>query len=104
MLFRRHQPAFLGAGTDELARNWADRNHIKVRTYIAGKKRSGRASWSRGNQRMLDEGKPNLVVAFPGVKRTADMIRRARLVGVTVLLIDEANEDPFLVNGLRWSA
>jgi len=80
-------------GADELGRDWADRKNVKVRTYIAGKKTSGRASWSRGNQRMIDEGKPDLVVAFPGVKRTADMIRRARLAGVTTLLIDGASDD-----------
>lgn len=36
------------------------------------------------NQRMLDEGKPDLVLAFPGGKGTADMVRRARKAGVPV--------------------
>jgi hypothetical protein len=92
------------SGADELARNWAERHGVKVRTYIAGKKKTGRSSWSKGNQRMIDEGKPDLVVAFPGVRRTADMIRRGRIAGVTVVLIDGAEGDPLLVNGLRWSA
>jgi hypothetical protein len=80
-------------GADKLGREWADRKNVKVCTFIAGKKSSGQASWSRGNQRMIDEGKPDLIVAFPGVKRTADMIRRARRSSVTVLLIDGAGGD-----------
>lgn len=36
------------------------------------------------NQRMLDEGRPDLVLAFPGGSGTADMIRRARRAGVEV--------------------
>lgn len=75
------------SGADELARDWADRRRVKIRTYIAGKKKNGRSSWSKGNQRMLNEGRPDLVVAFPGVKRTADMLRRAKAVGATVLEI-----------------
>lgn len=47
--------------------------------------------WSQGrkagpirNQRMLDEGKPDLVIAFPGGRGTADMVSRARSAGVPV--------------------
>ena len=34
---------------------------------------------------MLDEGKPDLVIAFPGGKGTADMARRAREAGIEVI-------------------
>jgi hypothetical protein len=34
---------------------------------------------------MLDEGKPNLVVAFPGGTGTADMVQRAREAGNEVI-------------------
>jgi hypothetical protein len=37
------------------------------------------------NQRMLDEEKPNLVVAFPGGNGTADMCRRANSAGLEVI-------------------
>lgn len=36
------------------------------------------------NQRMLDEGKPDLVLACPGGDGTADMISRATAAGVPV--------------------
>lgn len=48
--------------------------------------------WSKGkiagplrNQRMLDEWKPDLVVAFPGGRGTNDMVRRARKAGVEIV-------------------
>lgn len=33
------------------------------------------------NQRMLDEGKPDLVIAFPGGRGTADMVSKAKAAG-----------------------
>lgn len=47
----------------------------------------GRKAGPIRNQRMLDEGKPDLVVAFPGDKGTADMVRRARTASLEVLEI-----------------
>ena len=44
----------------------------------------GKAAGPIRNQRMIDEGKPDLVIAFPGGKGTADMVRRARAAGVEV--------------------
>lgn len=51
-----------------------------------------KADWSRGrkagperNARMLAEGKPDLVIAFPGGNGTADMVRRAKAAGVRVV-------------------
>lgn len=38
----------------------------------------------RRNQRMIDEGKPTLVVAFPGGTGTEDMVARAKKAGITV--------------------
>lgn len=48
----------------------------------------GKAAGPMRNQRMLDEGKPDLVIAFPGGRGTADMVRRAKRAGVRV------HEDP----------
>ncbi len=39
------------------------------------------------NQRMLDEGKPDLVIAFPGGNGTADMVSKAKAAGIPVRLI-----------------
>ena len=37
------------------------------------------------NQRMLDDGKPDMVVAFPGGGGTKDMVRRAAKAGVAIM-------------------
>lgn len=37
------------------------------------------------NQQMLDEGNPDLVLAFPGGSGTLDMVTRARKAGITVI-------------------
>ena len=47
-------------------------------------KHVGRAAGPLRNQRMLDEEKPDGVVAFPGGDGTADMVRRSRAAGLTV--------------------
>lgn len=39
------------------------------------------------NQRMIDDGKPDLVVAFPGGNGTADMVRRAKAAGIEVITL-----------------
>ncbi len=82
-------------GADTLAGQWARRQHatgrvletpFKANWYPNG--RSGGLDRTAGfirNQRMLDEGKPDLVVAFSGGRGTADMVKRARAAGVEVI-------------------
>ena len=38
---------------------------------------------------MLTEGKPDVVVAFPGGKGTINMIRQAKKKGITVILVSK---------------
>ncbi len=72
-------------GADALARLWAWANQVPLHTFAADWKAHGKAAGPIRNQQMLDEGKPDLVVAFPGGKGTADMVRRAKAAGVRVL-------------------
>lgn len=71
-------------GADSLAGDWAYMNVLPCTVYPAQWNRHGKAAGPIRNQQMLDEGKPDLVVAFPGGRGTADMIRRARKAGVDV--------------------
>lgn len=76
-------------GADMLARFWARANGVRQRIHNANWERFGRAAGTIRNQAMLDEqaacGEPvALVVAFPGGKGTADMVRRARGAGIEV--------------------
>ena len=41
------------------------------------------------NQQMIDEGKPDLVVAFKGGTGTADMVRRAKKHNIKVIEVKD---------------
>lgn len=72
------------SGADKLARMWAiSRNH-HFDTFDADWRSLGKAAGPIRNQRMIDEGKPTLVLAFAGGRGTADMIGRARSAGIPV--------------------
>jgi predicted Rossmann-fold nucleotide-binding protein len=70
-------------GADALAIAWADANAVDTETYLADWN-LGRHAGPMRNQRMLDEGKPDLVIAFPGGRGTLDMVCRAIAAGITV--------------------
>jgi predicted Rossmann-fold nucleotide-binding protein len=72
------------AGADRLAREWAEVNGIPVQTFEAEWERFGRRAGPLRNKRMLDEGRPDGVVAFPGGAGTANMIELANAHGVKV--------------------
>lgn len=75
-------------GTKEFPADWTDLSHpdAVIQTRRDGSRYDALAGHRR-NQQMIDEGKPDLVVAFPGGAGTADMVRRARAAGVEVLEI-----------------
>lgn len=74
-------------GADRLARRWADHASVPIETYEADWENQGSFAGPARNKRMLDEGKPDLVIAFPGGRGTADMVRKARRAGVEVVEI-----------------
>jgi len=71
-------------GADQLAGLWARTNQVAVRVHPADWTELGRAAGPIRNQEMLDEEKPDLVIAFPGGHGTVDMVSRAREAGVEV--------------------
>lgn len=71
-------------GADALARQWAIRRSLPCITVLADWATHGKAAGPWCNQLMLDRHKPDLVLAFPGGRGTADMVRRARAAGVPV--------------------
>lgn len=75
-------------GADSMADRYCDDHPGIVSTVISADwKRHGRKAGPIRNQRLLDECKPELVIAFPGGPGTADMVRRARRTRVTVLVV-----------------
>lgn len=78
-------------GADLLARKQAELRGIEVLPFPAKWKEYGKAAGPIRNKQMLDEGKPDLVVAFHASlgesKGTADMVARARKAGIPVQVI-----------------
>lgn len=72
------------AGADRHAGRWAAKHGIQTMPFPADWSLGPRAGPLR-NQRMIDEGEPDLVVAFPGGRGTADMVRRAKAAGIEVI-------------------
>ncbi len=84
-------------GADKLAGEIAQSMGMKVEVYIPDWKSYGKAAGPLRNQRMLDEGKPTIVIAFHNdiinSKGTADMVNRAKNLGMTVEIIKEDLQD-----------
>lgn len=78
----------MARGADSLAVQWARGYKITVEAYPARWSVYGKKAGYIRNKEMLDEGKPDLVVAFPGGKGTSMMIELARKAGVRVIEID----------------
>lgn len=78
-------------GADSLADDWAVTNWCAVDEYRANWAKHGRAAGPIRNAQMLKEGKPDLVVAFPGGPGTDNMIRISRKAGIEVRQPTEDN-------------
>ena len=74
-------------GADELAALWADNAKVSRERYAADWKTHGKAAGPYRNATMIQQGKPDLVVAFPGGRGTADMIARAERAAVKVVRV-----------------
>jgi len=74
-------------GADTMAHDWAVSRDIPTEVLMAEWERLGRKAGPLRNQRMLQEGKPDLVIAFPGGRGTANMIGQASADGVEVIAI-----------------
>lgn len=72
------------SGADALAGEWAEMNDLEAVVFSANWRLDGRAAGPIRNTRMLRAGRPDLVVAFPGGRGTADMVSKALNAGVPV--------------------
>ncbi|CDM57661.1 DUF2493 domain-containing protein [Rhizobium sp. T136] len=74
-------------GADTMAIEWADEFAANLMKFNADWQKHGRAAGPIRNQEMIDIGQPDLVIAFPGGKGTADMVKRAKQAGIDVMEI-----------------
>ena len=75
-------------GADTCADDWAVQNWCPVEVFLPEWDKYGKRAGYLRNKRMLDEGQPDLVLAFPGGKGTAMMVDIARKAGVEVIEIE----------------
>ena len=81
-------------GADSEAMIWAQacgRKHLPMRPEWD---KYGRKAGPIRNQRMIDEGKPDGVIAFPGGKGTSDMCHRANQAGLRLLVFKAGKQQP----------
>lgn len=69
-------------GLDVRAKAWAVRRGVPYEAYTANWDAHGKAAGGIRNQQMIDEGKPDYGVVFPGGRGTADMRRRLVAAGI----------------------
>lgn len=74
------------SGADRLASDWARAHNVPVEVFPADWKTHGRAAGPIRNQQMLDEGRPDIVLAFPGGPGTHDMSVKAALAGIPIFM------------------
>jgi hypothetical protein len=72
-------------GADKFAGEWARRKKIPVIARRAMWREFGLRAGPIRNQAMLEQEKPECVIAFAGGRGTADMVRRAEMAGVKVV-------------------
>jgi hypothetical protein len=61
-------------GADALSSKWAKEHKVACLVFPALWNKEGKAAGPLRNVRMLEEGQPQMVVAFPGGKGTAHML------------------------------
>lgn len=79
-------------GADLIAQDWAIINHITDLPFPVTKadwERFGKPAGHMRNKKMLEQGRPDLVIAFPGGPGTANMIAQAEKAHVTIRRIEE---------------
>jgi len=86
----RHLIHGAARGADYLAGQWAKENAIEEIACPADWKQHGRAAGPIRNKFMLEQHQPDLVVAFPGGRGTANMVGLAERAGTKVLIADQS--------------
>ena len=72
-------------GADEGAAHWGHSEGANVLCFPADWKKHGKAAGPIRNAKMLHEGKPDVVIALPGGRGTANMVGLAKAAGLPVV-------------------
>lgn len=75
-------------GADYFAHVWSAKRGIRETVFNAEWKKYGKSAGPIRNRVMLDEGRPDLVVAFPGGTGTAHMVAYAWKKGIETIVVE----------------
>ncbi len=78
-------------GADSIAADYAKQAEIVCTSYPAKWDVFGNRAGPIRNTQMLNDFRPDVVVACPGGKGTADMVRKAEAAGVRVVCVEVPN-------------
>ncbi len=81
------------SGADLGGAQWGEDEGVKVLCFKADWKKHGKAAGPIRNRRMLMEGKPDVVIAFPGGRGTEDMVKQARGACIPVVFVEGERKD-----------
>lgn len=76
-------------GTDKMPRRWAEERGIPFTPVQAEWNKYGYGAGPIRNRLMVEQGKPDMVIAFPGGKGTANMIKTAGRFNIKVLEVEK---------------
>lgn len=82
-------------GADKGAKRYAQQNRLPLESYPADWDQYGNAAGPIRNKQMLEEGKPDIVIALPGGTGTANMIEQAEKAGIRVKKISQQDFDVY---------
>lgn len=74
-------------GADRLASDWSESLAVPTTRYEADWEAYGNFAGPKRNAMMIEDGEPDLVIAFPGGAGTRNMIKLARKAGLDVVEI-----------------
>jgi hypothetical protein len=74
-------------GVDRLAKQWAEYVGVECLSFPANWDLYGNSAGPIRNKQMIDEGKPDAVVAFKGGRGTANMVFQAKQRGIYVEIV-----------------
>lgn len=83
----------MARGADLMAAKWGMDHGAAIEGYPADWVAQPKAAGPIRNQMMLDKGKPDVVIAFPGGRGTADMVRRSRAAQVVTIIVTGVGGD-----------
>lgn len=76
-------------GADTLANDWATVNRVDCLPIAADWKKHGKSAGPIRNRLLVDEGHPDVVIAFPGNTGTRDMITYARTKNIHIIEVED---------------